>query len=159
MIRARNVDPASPLRYQVYSALVSSTTAITNALALDVWPFAMRSPIGIGSLPSSAKIVDVIVAQSYVGAGGTSQTVTVLKNGTTIFTTAPVVALAGGVAALDTLKEIATVPTGWTRGVLKTDATVQLAKGDILSITTTVSGGYGTAPSIVVSVVIDPRYC
>lgn len=157
-IKARNVDVASALRY-VYLEMTWQNTAAVTTQAVGAWPVsqAIKTQSGVGStaLPTYSKVVDVILYQTNVGAGGTSVAANVLKNGTTIFTTNPVIALASGVASIDIKGELA-VPTGATRGVLKTDATVSVKKGDVFGVTTTVTGTYTTAPSLGIIIVVDP---
>lgn len=165
MIKSRNIDPASPARYvELAGPMTATTAAIVNAQPVFVWHMPARYPVNLNQLQSAAaqvstpgaKIVDVLFYQSFVGVGGTSQALTILKNGTTIFTTAPVIALASGAAAIDTAGVLA-VPTGATRGVLKTDTTILLKKGDILSFTLAVTGTYTTAPNVSFVVVVDPN--
>lgn len=164
MIRTKNIDPACGARYIVagIDAWIPGTAAIANALAFFVWPFTGRSPYdpsrtnANAPFPLSGKIVDIIIGQSYAGVGGTSYTVTLAKNGTAVCSTNAVVALAGGAnAATDALGAL-TVPTGWTRPVLKTDSTIWVKKGDVLSLTTTVSGTYTTSANLSLIVLIDP---
>lgn len=158
MIKARNIDPASANRY-VYLEMTFQQTAAVTAWGVGCWPVSqnVKTQAGVPStgLATLGKVVDVIVYQANVGVGGTSVTCNILKNGTTIFTTNPVMALASGVTAIDTKGELA-VPTGATRGVLKTDSTVLCKKGDVFALTTTVSGTYTGAPALGIVVVIDP---
>jgi len=159
MIKARNIDPASAVRY-VYLEMTFQQTAAVTAWGVGCWPVsqAVRTQSGVAStaLQTLGKVVDVIIYQAAVGVGGTSVTCNILKNGTTIFTTNGVIALASGVAAIDAKGELA-VPTGATRPVLKTDSTVLCKKGDVFALTTTVTGTYTTAPNLGIIVVVDPN--
>lgn len=163
MIRARNVDIASPVRYKeihFHDALPALTGSLAGII-LGAWPYSSKVPFGQGTaLPgTSGTIVDVILHQSTAGTAGTSWTANIKKNGTTIFATNGVLALASGAnAATDTRGEITPVPTGATRPVLTaTKANLLLKKGDILSWDLTVTGTYtGTAPFIGIIVLVDP---
>jgi hypothetical protein len=162
MIRTRNVDIVSPLRYKEihFHDLLPALTGTLAGVMLGAWPYSSKVPFGQGTvLPgTSGKIVDVLLHQSTVGTAGTSWTANVKKNGTTIFATNGVLALASGAnVAVDSRGEIS-LPTGATRPVLtSTLANLLLKKGDVLSWDLTVSGTYtGTAPFIGIVVVIDP---
>ena len=153
MIRARNVDASSALRYIVFESTgaLPALTGTLSAVMLGAWPFRQQGM-------ANAKIVDVIISQATAGTAGTSWTVNVKKNGTTVLATNGVMALASGAnAKVDAKAEAGAVPSGATRPVLKTDGTVLLTKGDVVSWDLTVSGTYtGAAPQVCVTVVIDP---
>jgi hypothetical protein len=166
MIKTRNVDPASPMRYtELQGPNISTTAAITNAVPLFVWHFPARYPVNLTAAAASfpqattpwVKIVDVIVYQAFAGVGGTSQTLNVFKNGTTIFATNPVVSLAGGANSAADSAGVIALPSGYTRPVLTaTTANLLLKKGDVLTFTVpTVTGAYTTAPNLSFVIVID----
>jgi hypothetical protein len=153
-IRARNVDPLSPFRY-IYSmhGPFSGTATLTGAM-LDCYPVnQQRGATGqVGD-----KVVDILFSQGAAGVGGTSVTVTIKKNGTTICTTDAKLTLAGGAnIAIDAKAEITPLPSGCIRPVLKSDSTIYLKKGDVLTADYTVSGSYSTAPQMRVTLVVDP---
>ncbi len=154
MIKARNVDPSSALRYinLTWEGALPALTGALNGILIGVYLFKQTLAAGVG-----ARVVDIVVAQALAGTAGTSWSAAVKKNGTAIYSTAPVLALASGAyAAVDSKAELA-LPTGATRGVLKTDSTILIKKGDVLSWDLTVTGTYtGAAPYCSVSLVIDP---
>lgn len=162
MIKTRNIDPASASRYFdiEFNGALPALTGTLAGICIGAFPFSQKVPLRQGSaLPGAeAKIVDVILSQSTAGTAGTSWAANVKKNGTTIFATNGVLALASGAnAVVDSLAEVA-LPTGATRPVLvATLATLLLKKGDVLSWDLTVTGTYtGAAPQISVQIVVDP---
>lgn len=163
-IRARNLDQASAARYvNVEMGGPVTLTGTGSALAVGVWPYGQRSPpfggTAIQSQYEFAKIVDVVLAQTAAGVGGTSFTVNVLVNGVTIFTTNAVVTLASGANVSTDAKGELTLPAGWTRPVLvaSNNANLFLKKGDSISVTYVVTGTYTTAAQFIVSVIVDPN--
>lgn len=159
-IRARNLDPASALRYvDITETPNLPANATVSNLALGIWMFTLKSPFRQGTKnPAYAKIIDVLIWQTTAGVAGTSVSVNILKNNSTsIWGTQPVIALAGGAnTGFDTLGEL-TLPTGATRGIFTTTAAnLILAKGDELTLTTTTVGAYTTAPGLGICIVLDP---
>lgn len=150
----QSFDPRSPLKYITCSVNVGATASATGIVLCGV-----QAP---------GRIVDIQLYQAAAGVGGTSWSVALLKNVTTVTTTAGVLALAGGVntfvqtaASPDIANGLSAValPSGATRPVLSTTAaTVTVARGDVLTINVTNSGTYSTAFSGQVRVLIDPAY-
>ena len=137
MIKTRNIDPKSAARYTDsihYHGALPALSGTSNAVGLGVWPYSQISKDQAFSLtlPSFAKVVDVIISQPYAGTGGTSYTINILKNGTTMLTTNGAITQAAAAGAVDAKGELANV-AGYTRPVLKTDSTVLLKKGDIIT--------------------------
>lgn len=152
MIRSRNIDPLSPQRYQImeFSGALPALTGTLAGVMFGIWGFKQLNM-------ANAKIVDVIVGQSTAGTAGTSWSVAIKKNTTAICSTAPVLALASGAnAAMDCKGDLA-LPTGATRGMLKTDGSILIKKGDVIQYDLTVTGTYtGAAPQVYVGIIIDP---
>lgn len=146
-------DQRSPLKYVTCAVNVGATASATGVVLCGV-----QAP---------GKIVDLQLYQAAVGVGGTSWSVALVKNATTVTSTAGVLALAGGVntfvqtAASPDVAAFGSValPTGATRPILSTTAaTVAVARGDVLTINVTNSGTYSTAFTGQVRVLIDPTY-
>jgi hypothetical protein len=162
MIKSRNLDPATAGRYVIleWAGPIPGLSPATYATAIGAYMFAeeVKTQSFSATLPGFAKIVDVVIAQANAGAGGTSVTFNVKKNGTTIFGTNGVFLLAAAAnTAIDAKAEIATV-TNTTRPVLTTTVSnLLLKKGDVVSVDIVVAGTYtGTAPQFSVHVVVDP---
>lgn len=135
---------ASPAHW-VYYSFQAASTANGSVGGRFAYPFA-----------GGARLVDVTISQVAAGVGGTSFTFDVQNSGaTSLFSTLPVITLASGVAKSDTKTEIA-LPGGWTRGVLKTDTTTVVSKGDYLSFTTLETGTYSTHSTFVFVLVFEP---
>jgi hypothetical protein len=160
MIKTRNIDPKSAARYTDsihYHGVIPALTGTSNAAAMGVWTYSQISkdqPFS-SSLPSFARVVDAIIAQPYAGAGGTSYTISVLKNGTTMFSTLGAITQAAVAGAVDSKNELPNI-AGYTRPVLKTDSTVLLKKGDVISLVVVVTGTYTTGANLSVSLIVDP---
>jgi hypothetical protein len=137
---------SSPAHYVVVTTVNFPSVANGN-LGHFIYPFS-----------GSATLVDVIVYQASAGVGGTSFTVDI-KNaaGTSLFTTLPVITLASGADKLADAKAELALPSGWTRQVLKTDATVTLTKGQRFTISTVETGTYSTHAQIVFSFIFEPK--
>lgn len=162
MIKTRNIDPAAAARYVnlewsgVLPALGAGTTTgwIIAPYGYDANALKQQAVV-----PGLARVVDVVMAQSTAGTAGTSWTANVKKNGTTVFATNGVLALASGAnVAIDTKAELA-LPTGATRPVLLAapNATLLTKKGDVWSWDLTVTGTYtGAGPQVSLLVIIDP---
>lgn len=139
------ISPGSPAHYVPMSSPLFLTAA-NGVTARFVYPFA-----------GGARLVDMLVHQADAGVGGTSYTVDV-KNvaGTSLLATLPVSTLASGASKGTDAKGDVALPSGWTRPVLKTDATVTVAKGDRLNVSTVETGTYSTHATVVVVLVFEP---
>jgi hypothetical protein len=107
---------------------------------------------------AGARLVDVLVYQVAAGTVGTSWTLNVRNAaGTSLLTTTATLTLASGANQTTDAKGAVALPSGWTRPVLKTDATVDIAKGGFLDIYTTETGAYTVHPTGVVVLVFEPK--
>lgn len=138
------------------TAIAASTTAL-----VEVWCFAPTAPrpetlsyslagvnttnltIPLGIARGPGRIVRAGFGLEVCGTAGTA-TLDVLKNGTSIFTTAPVIAN-DGTDGVHTLKDTAAaaVGTGGSFGTLKTDGTANVVAGDKIVGTVT----YASSPA------------
>lgn len=146
MIRSRNIHPDTHARYNVYRL------PVRNAATADLAGLALGTCV----TKTGEVVRNVFLSQTIAGANGTSIAVDVKKNGTSIFTTKPLLAIGDGAnATVDCLGKIAK-PTGATRGVLKTDGAPTLGLGDDLSVDIDYTGAYSvTFPEFVVTVITE----
>lgn len=139
--------PKSPLRYKAMDYIANAVTTTTTAIHLGV-------------VEAAGKVKDLFCAQQITG-DGTSWTVAIKKNGTTIMTTDAVVAAAGGtnkyVNTILSPLGTGTLPTGCTKPVLDPDQ-VSLALGDVLTADITVAGTYNTGFTGSIKVLWEPTY-
>jgi|GEM_PF-7088387 len=145
-INTARISAASPARY-VEHRPAAFTVVASASISGFVYPYA-----------GGARLVDVIVYQVAAGTVGTSWVLD-LKTvaGTSLFTTLPVMTLASGANQMtDTKGEIA-LPSGWTRGVLKTDSTVTVTKGQVLNYSTVETGSYTVHPTAYAVFVFEPN--
>lgn len=131
MIRLRNV------------AYENATACITGVVTAANYRFGLF----VNNTGRPLKIKKVTFAVPQAGAGGTSITADILKNGTTVLSTVPVVTRATVAAntKFDTNKELAaTAPTGVSAlpVLSSTDATITVKAGDVLELSTTAVGVY-----------------
>lgn len=131
MIRLRNV------------AHENATAFITGVVTAANYRFGLF----VNNTGKNLKVRKITFSVPQAGAGGTSITADVLKNGTTVLSTVPVITRATVAAntKFDTAKELATsAPTGVSAlPVLSTtDATVTVKPGDVLELSTTAVGTY-----------------
>jgi hypothetical protein len=132
---------------RIYHVAPSFTVANGSTPVRYVYPHA-----------AGARLVDVIVYQVVAGTVGTSWTV-LLRNaaGTAVTATSGVITVAAGAhVALDAAGNLPDV-AGCTRPALKTDATVDIAKGGFIDVYTTETGSYTVHPIAVVVLVFEPR--
>lgn len=142
-VTTRMISPASAARY-VYT-LTGSANAVANGNIVSVW------------VPFAGRLVDLIVYQQTAGVGGTSFTVDVkTAGGTSLLATLPVLTLASGADKLTDVKGGLTLPSGWTRPVIKTDGTEVVTKGQRLVISTVETGSYSGHPLFQVTLVYEP---
>jgi alpha-beta hydrolase superfamily lysophospholipase len=129
-----------------YVAVATGTlTAVANGAVSSVW------------VPWAGRIVDAIVYQQGAGTGGTSLTVDLkTTGGTSLLATLPVLTLASGADKLTDASGALALPSGWTRHVLKTDATVTVTKGQRIAISTVETGTYSPHPAFQVVLYIEP---
>jgi hypothetical protein len=142
------MHPKTPLRY-VPLRLLFSTTANITASAIGACP------------PGGAKVKDIVLSQAAAGAGGTSWSAIVKKNGTTISTAEGVIALSDGAnKAVNTAAAPIAIakPTGATRPALKTDGTASCVGGDSFTVDITLTGVYGTAVTGSVTANLEPNF-
>lgn len=141
MIRSRNVA------YNLESA-----TAVAPAAAAAIAPFFINS----FPFPVRVKKVAFHVAEKGSGAG-TSYTVDVKKNGTTVLSTVPTLTIASITSystKFDTDKTIAaTAPTGVSAlpVLSSTVSTITLGKGDVLELVVTPNGALATTSARIVA--------
>lgn len=131
MIRLKNV------------AYQNATASLTGVVTAAGYKFGLF----VNNFKFPVKVKKVTFSVPQAGAGGTSITADIHKNGTTILSTIPVVTRATVVAntKFDTAKElVSTAPTGVSAlPVLSTtDATVTVKPGDVLELATTAVGVY-----------------
>jgi hypothetical protein len=124
------------------------STAATGTVINHVYPY-----------PGGARLVDVIVHQNSVGVGGTSVAVDVKNvSAVTLLTTPLALTLASGANTVTDARGNLALPSGWTRPVIKTDATATVAEGARIQIATTETGTYSSHPVVVVTLVFEPLY-
>ena len=142
-INSARISARSPARYVVISPRYFTTVAS-----------------GIGErwvMPFSGRLVDIIINQANAGVGGTSFTLDVQnESSTSLLSTLPLQTLASGANQKTDIRGELALPSGWTRGVVKTDGTATVTKGTRLSLATVETGTYGTHATIVVALVFEP---
>lgn len=141
--------PKSPLRY-VIQTFTFSTTANISASQVGVVP------------PSGATLVDIVVAQSAAGVGGTSWVATPKINGVALDTTDGGFTLAAGAnkstnTVLSKMGAL-TNPAGGTRPVIKTDGTATATGGQLITMDVTLTGTYTGAVTGTVTLYFLPKY-
>jgi hypothetical protein len=144
MIRLRNV------------AYENASAGFAAVLAATTYNFALF----VNNTGKTLKIRKASFVVAGKGAGGTSFTANILKNGTTVLSTIPVCTTgtmgADYTVKFDTNKEFAaTAPTGVSAlPVLSTtEATITVKPGDVVELSTTNVGVYtGTGPKLVATV-------
>lgn len=146
VVSTSSISAASPARYVVWTSH-RVLTAASGSIASYAYPFA-----------GGARLVDAIFVQYTPGAGGTSWDGDIRKSdGTSLLTTKCTGTLASGSYKRTDAKGDLALQPGWTRPVLKTDATVDVAKGDYLELHTTETGTYSTHATILVILVFEPK--
>ena len=106
---------------------------------------------------AGARLVDVLVYQVQAGTGGTSWSVTVRNAaGTGMLDTLPVATLASGANQVTDAKEEVALPSGWTRPVIKSDATPDVVKGGFIDVYCTEVGTYSPHAVGIVVLVFAP---
>lgn len=146
-INTSRISTRSPARY------VSIHLPYVSANANGI-PSGMRA---IYPGPGSGKLVNVIIHQTGEGTGGTSYTID-LKTvaGTSLFSTLPVQTQASGANQYTDTRGAIALPSGWTRGVLKTDTTTTVGEGERLNLWTVETGTYSVHPIIMATLVFEP---
>lgn len=125
---------------QFQKVFAASTDSTANFVCC--WPYLARG-----------KITDVMVNQSVTGANGTSVTADVLKNGTSVLSTTAITVVAA-TAKVDAAGDFAAGAN--TAPVLKTDSTVLVNKGDLITVSLTLQGTYSTTfPTVAVGIAVD----
>lgn len=142
-VTTQGISPASAARYFTVAPTSTYTTVVNGA-------------VGNLYVPHAARLVDVILYQAAAGTTGTSYTIDVTSGGTSMLTTLPVITRASGVDILTDAKGALSLPGGWTRPVIKTDATAVVTKGARLVVNSVETGGYGTHASVMVILVFEP---
>jgi hypothetical protein len=118
------------------------------------------SPVARFTYPyvAGARLVDVLVYQVTAGTGGTSWSATVRNTtGTGMLSTLPVATLASGASVGTDAKGELSLPSGWTRPVIKVDATPNVAKGDFFDVYVTEVGTYSPHAIGLVVLVFQPN--
>jgi hypothetical protein len=140
----RQISPASPARYVYFQAYVTSVASGT--LTSFVYPY-----------PGGARLVDVVVSQVAAGTGGTSVAVDAKNAAVVSLLTTPLSAtLASGANVVTDARGNLSLPSGWTRPVIKTDATPVVAQGASIQLVVTETGAYTVHPVLSVTFVFDP---
>lgn len=142
-VNSSRISARSPARYVVISPRYFATVAS-----------------GLGErwiMPFSGRLVDIVINQASAGVGGTSFTLDVQnESSTSLLSTLPVQTVASGANQKTDVRGELALPSGWTRGVVKTDGTATITKGTRLSLVTVETGTYSTHATIVVALIFDP---
>lgn len=148
-------------RTPVKTSSFAATTAsryVYHTASVGVLNGSSVSPFYVYPMKCGARLVDVLVYQRTAGGGGTSWGLDIRNvSGTSLLTTTGVITLASGAGTVTDAKGELSLPNGWTRPALKTDSTVDVAKGDLLYVYTTEVGSFSTHPTAVVTFVFDPK--
>lgn len=144
-VTTQKIDPRTAARYIIWTP--------------PAWTVANASYPATWVAPFNCRLVDVVVAQRTAGTVGTSWSLDVrLADGTTsMLSVVPVATLASGASKTTDVRGDLTLPAGWTRPVVKTDATPDLAKGAVVHLYTTETGAYTVHPGASVALIFEPK--
>jgi hypothetical protein len=144
-VTTSKISRASPAHYVVLSSL-SSAVAAGVAVVRVVYPHA-----------APARLVDVIMYQLTAGVGGTSWTCDIQNSASaSLLSTVGVATLASGAAKVTDANGSLSLPSGWTRPVIKTDGSEVVTEGTYLQVFTTETGSYSTHVTAVFALVFEP---
>lgn len=147
LVTTPKISKATPARYFVVES--NQFTTIAGA-AVWRWVYPFATP---------ARLVDLIVYQVGAGTVGTSWTATLRDaTPTSLMTTSGLATQASGANLVTDAKGELSLPAGWTRPVLKTDATTLYSKGEYIEIYTAETGAYTVHPTGIVALVFEPLY-
>ena len=150
---------AAPARASETSGKFANLS-VANKVGFHTGETAITSPATtrrIWAFKSGGRLFDVVCNQITAGTTGTSIQVDVQKNGTTMLSTLMTIPLSGGAnAKVDMAGNIAAISGAVRPKAATVVAAQRVAKGDVVTIVTTETGGYGTHPTYECEVVFTP---
>jgi hypothetical protein len=150
IVTTGKISTAAPARY---FAVQSNQFTVANGLAAWRWVYPFATP---------ARLVDMVVYQvsaGTVGAGAPAWYVSPRDSvPTNLLTTTTKATQASGANLAIDAKGVLAIPAGWTRPVLKTDASVIFTKGKYVEIYVSETDTYTAHPTGIVALVFEPLY-